>query len=62
MGLYAFIFGCIAVGILLWLISSLFLEYLPASTSDLISTAGSLLFVIGLGSLATTFVMGYFRR
>ena len=44
MGLYAFIFGCIAVGILLWVISSIFLEYIPDSTNDLISTAGSLLF------------------
>ena len=62
MGLYAFIFGCVGVGILLWVMESIFVKYLPEVTTDLISTAGTLLFFIGVASLAATFVMGYFRR
>lgn len=62
MGLYAFIFGSIGLGVLLWFIRGAFSDYLPTPTEEILDNAGTLLFLIGLGSLATTFVLNFFRR
>ena len=61
MGLYAFIFGSIGLGVLLWFIKSAFSDYLPSATVEVLDSAGTLLFLIGVGSLATTFVLNYRR-
>jgi len=62
MGLYAFIFGTIGLGILLWFIKSAFSDYLPVPTEEVVDNAGTLLFLIGLGSLGTTLIINFFRR
>jgi len=62
MGVYTFIFGCIGIGILLWVISGVLSEYftLSAITVEQIANAGSILFVIGLISLAGIFLINFF--
>lgn len=62
MGVYTFIFGCIGIGILLWVISGVLGEYftLSAITVEQIASAGSILFVIGLISLASIFLINFF--
>ena len=64
MGVYAFIFGCIGIGILLWILSGVIGEYdiLNAMTVEQIGTAGSIMFVIGLISLAVVFLISYFSN
>ena len=63
MGVYAFIFGCIGLGILLWIISALLGEYLDLNETIVkqIGDAGSIMFVIGLISLAVVFLIRYFQ-
>lgn len=61
MGIYSFIFGCMGLGIFLWVFESVFQGYLLDDTTELISNVGTLLFIIGVGSLAGTFLIGFFK-
>lgn len=62
MGVYAFIFGCIGIGVLVWIISGVLGEYSTVSemTVEQIGNAGSIMFVIGLISLAGIFLISFF--
>ena len=59
MGAYSFIFGCIGIGILLWVLTGIFSEnnFLSSATIELIGEAGTIMFIIGLGSLAVKFLI-----
>lgn len=63
MGVYAFIFGCIGVGVLLWILSGVLREFfsLSTATATQITNAGTILFGIGIISLAVVFLISYFK-
>ena len=50
------------LGIFLWVFESVFQSYLLDDTVELISNVGTLLFIVGVGSLAGTFLIGFFKR
>jgi len=63
MGVYLFIFGCIGVGVLLWILSGVLDEVFSLSTTTItqIADAGTYIFVIGLASLAVIFLISFFK-
>ncbi len=63
MGVYAFIFGCIGIGIVLWILAGVIggYNYLEQATITQIGEAGTIMFVIGLISLAVIFLISYFN-
>jgi len=60
MGMYAFIFACISVGLLLWFVSGSF-DQLGPTMVERLNTLGTVIFVVGIVSLALVF-FGIFKR
>ena len=64
MGVYAFIFSCIGIGVLLWILSGVLGDAfrLSVATITQITNVGTIMFVIGVISLAVVFLISYFKN
>ncbi len=64
MGVYVFIFSCIGIGIVLWILAGIISSYnfLEQATISQIGEAGTIMFGIGLISLAVVFLITFFNN
>ena len=64
MGVYAFVFSCIGIGVLLWILSGVLGDAfrLSVATITQITNVGTIMFVIGVISLAVVFLISYFKN
>ena len=61
MGMYAFIFACISIGILLWFVSEILVGELNSTLIENIGNGGTILFIVGVISLTLIF-FGILKR